>query len=66
MSELMDTKQAAKYLNLKRNTLEVWRVQGSGPPFCKFGRSVRYRRTDLDAFIERNLVDSTSQTNAER
>lgn len=61
MSEFWDTEQAAQYLNLRKNTLEVWRTRGTGPRFCKLGGVVRYRRSDLDAYVEQNLVQSTSQ-----
>ena len=64
--ELLSREQAAQYLGIKRSTLEAWATRGGGPPFCKFGRLVRYRRKDLDAYVERNLVSSTSQTSAER
>jgi excisionase family DNA binding protein len=64
-SQFLDTKQAAQYLNLKKNTLEIWRLRGGGPAFVKFGRAVRYRKQDLDAYVERNLVSSTSQVRAE-
>ena len=61
MTDFLNTKEAAEYLNIKRNTLEVWRIKGGGPNFCKFGRTVRYRKQDLDDFVEQSLVKSTSQ-----
>jgi excisionase family DNA binding protein len=63
--QFLDTKQAAQYLGLKKNTLDVWRLRGGGPIFCKFGRAVRYRKQDLDAFVEKNRVTSTSQVRIE-
>ena len=60
-TDFLDTQQAAEYLNLKKNTLEIWRLRGDGPGFCKFGRAVRYRKQDLDAYIQRCLVKSTSE-----
>lgn len=58
---LHDTPQAAQYLgDLKPETLEAWRCRGGGPRFVKLGRSVRYRESDLDAFIESRLRASTS------
>lgn len=54
--ELLSTAQAASYLGVTPHTLEVWRCVGRyGLPFIKIGRLVRYRKTDLDAFL-------TSQT----
>ena len=59
--EHFDTKAAASYLDVADNTLEKWRVYGTGPRFYKLGRKVRYRRRDLDAWIESRLCSSTSE-----
>jgi excisionase family DNA binding protein len=53
---LLDTKQAAGYLDLSPNTLDRWRYEGKGPHFVKLGRAVRYRVQDLDAFLEAGTV----------
>lgn len=58
---LMDRKQAAKYLNLAPHTLAVWDCTGRydlSP--IKIGRAVRYRRSSLDRFIERNLMNTNN------
>ena len=57
----LDSDQAAEYLGLKRTTLEAWRCRGNGPQFVKLGRLVKYRRADLDAFIEARLRSNTSE-----
>jgi predicted DNA-binding transcriptional regulator AlpA len=48
---------------MKPGTLEVWRVQGKGPRFIKFMKNgaVRYRKSDLDAWIAEHTRASTSQ-----
>lgn len=51
-SRLLDTKQAASYVGLANQTLNERRVKGGGPKFCKIGRAVRYKREDLDAWID--------------
>ncbi|MDR2973555.1 MAG: helix-turn-helix domain-containing protein [Propionibacteriaceae bacterium] len=50
----MDTAETATYLGVPAKTLAVWRVSKPrrGPEFVKIGRHVRYRRDDLDAFID--------------
>lgn len=58
---LFTTKQAAQYLGLKESTLEKWRVIGAGPVFVALNRAVRYRESDLLAFIESRVRTSTSQ-----
>ena len=66
MKHLVSTTEAAEYLGgHKPNTLEGWRVQGSGPRYIKVGRLVRYRVTDLDAYLESQTRNSTSQAAAQ-
>ena len=53
---LLDRKTAAKYLNLSPGTLAVWdctKRYNLNP--IKIGRAVRYRKADLDKFIEQRL-----------
>lgn len=51
--DLLDETQAADYLTLSPGTLSVWRSTGRYKiPFVKVGRRVRYRRADLDAWLE--------------
>jgi predicted DNA-binding transcriptional regulator AlpA len=58
---LLTEKQAAERLQLSVRTLQSWRVRSStGPPFIKAGRSVRYRLSDLDVWLEGRLRLSTS------
>ena len=54
---LLTREQAAAYLGLKPQTLASWVVRHiQGPPFIKVGRSVRYRRTDLDRWLDSQVV----------
>jgi len=54
--KLLDTKEAARYLGLAPETLVNWRcTKQYDLPYCKVGRLVRYRREDLDAFLERRM-----------
>lgn len=51
--QLLDEQAAASYLDLKPGTLSVWRSTGRyAIPFVKIGRNVRYRRADLDVWLE--------------
>ncbi len=58
--QLLNTDQAAERLTVKKCTLEKWRVTGFGPPFVKYGRAVRYRTEDINAFILSSLQNNTS------
>ena len=57
-NELLTEAQAAAYLGLKNpKTLAVWRSKKKYPlTYVKYGRTVRYRRKDLEAFIEAKVV----------
>lgn len=49
----LTTKQTAAYMGISRQRLEIWRCRGGGPPFIKVsGRLIRYRRVDVDAWLE--------------
>lgn len=44
---LVDPTEAAHILGLRRHSLACYRSLGSGPPYYKFGRWIRYARSDL-------------------
>lgn len=49
-------KQAAKYVGISEGALRLWRAEGKGPRYFRAGEKlVRYRRTDLDNWIEERL-----------
>lgn len=60
-SDFIDTAATAEILGIKKGTLEIWRHQGKGPEFCKFGRSVRYFKPALWEYSKKNRRVSTSQ-----
>jgi predicted DNA-binding transcriptional regulator AlpA len=60
--QLLDSIQAAKYLCVSKAFLERDRWAGARIPFIKIGsRAVRYRLSDLNAFIEQQVRHSTSE-----
>ena len=59
--EYLNTKQAAKYLQVSTQWLEIGRVKGYGPKFIKFGRMVRYRRETIDNYLQTREVENTIQ-----
>ena len=63
-SELFTSEQAANYLGVTVKTLAVWRCVGRyNIPFVKVGRLVKYRKSELDAFLACRTV-GTSLTEA--
>ena len=58
---LLTETEAANILGFSIRTLQKWRSQGGGPRFVRVSaRAIRYRRTDLDQWIESRLRLSTS------
>lgn len=52
-ADLLDEHAAATMLDLSPGTLSVWRSTGRyNLPFLKIGRNVRYRRADLQMWLE--------------
>jgi predicted DNA-binding transcriptional regulator AlpA len=57
-----DTPQAAAYTGLAATYLEKLRSVGGGPRFLRYGRrAVRYRKSDLDAWMSQHECFSTSE-----
>lgn len=51
---LLTPPEAAAYLGVTENTLSVWRCVGRyNIQFVKVGRLVKYRKSALDAFLDR-------------
>lgn len=51
---MMSDIQAAEYLGVSKNTLRHWRCEKRGPAYVKNGRTARYSRKDLDAWMAKN------------
>jgi len=57
---LLTTTEAATYLSMSKAFLERDRWAGARIPFIKIGsRAVRYRKIDLDAYINKQIRIST-------
>ncbi len=56
---LLNVKQVAEYLQLKESTIYSWAQDGKIPAI-KIGRTWRFRRSDLDSWLERHLKGEES------
>jgi predicted DNA-binding transcriptional regulator AlpA len=56
--------EAANVLGLAPSTLAKLRLTGNGPVYCKLGRRVVYRRSDLEAWLESRVASDTSDADA--
>lgn len=58
---LLSRKEAAAYLGIAEMTLSIWKSTGRyNLPVVKIGRLVKYKKSDLDAFIERRTTGGKS------
>lgn len=53
---LLGNAEAAAYLGVSPDTLPRWRWAGTGPVFVKVGRTVKYRVSDLEAYLTERAV----------
>lgn len=61
MRPLIHERKLAETLGVKPNTLAKYRVRGFGPKFLKIGNRVAYDPADVEAWIECQKVNSTSE-----
>lgn len=64
MSDMISTKDAAKFLGLQPDTLRVWRYRDKKRqsttylPYVKVGKSVKYKISDLEEYVLKNRQTS--------
>ncbi len=54
--ETLSTAEAAQRINGSEETLRKWRKERRGIPYLRWGRSIRYRTSDVVAWMEANTV----------
>lgn len=57
LDRLLSAQEVAEYLGVPLATIYTWRHRSQGPPGLRVGRHLRYRRRDLDAWIELQLEE---------
>ena len=61
-SNLLDEKDAAARLNISITTLRTWRSTKRYPlNYLKIGRCVRYRPSDIEAFMDSRTISVGSE-----
>lgn len=61
LPDIITPGELAAASGLSLGTLAYWRHAGTGPQYMKLGRLIRYRKTDVIAFLDASLRTSTSQ-----
>jgi len=55
---LLTTRQVSDLTGIAAGTLSNWRAANRGPKHTRLGCSVRYRASDVQAWIDANSVDT--------
>jgi predicted DNA-binding transcriptional regulator AlpA len=59
---VLTSRQTARYLGVSEAVLRLWRSRCEGPRYFRAGEKlIRYRRIDLDLWIESRLSDPRSE-----
>ena len=59
--QLLTQKMISDLIDVSERTLERWRVEGSGPIFCRAGRKPLYRLEDVYDWLAASRRKSTSE-----
>jgi excisionase family DNA binding protein len=54
-SDLLTPSELAEYLKVPVKTIYNWRSGGTGPRGIRVGRHVRFRRTEIEAWLDRQV-----------
>ncbi len=57
-------REAAEYLRSSTSTLAKARMKRQGPDFVRIGRAIRYRQSDLDAWMSASVARHAERPNA--
>jgi len=55
LEPLIDVQQLADHLDVPVKTLYAWRYRREGPPAFRVGRHLRYRRSDIQRWIQQRI-----------
>src|SRR5690242_19298497 len=50
--EMLTAQQVASYFDMSVACVRKWRVRRKGPKFVKIGRSIRYKRGDVESWLD--------------
>lgn len=61
--ELIGVDELASMIGVSASTVRWWKQTGKGPRSAKIGKHVKYRRSDVEAWVE-SLFDGQPKPNA--
>lgn len=57
LEPLLTVQQLAEYLQVPEGTIYKWRYRRTGPPAMKVGIHLRWRKSDVDEWLESLKLD---------
>jgi excisionase family DNA binding protein len=57
---LLTVKETAQYLGTTPGNVYDWVKNGKGPRYVRMGRSIRYRLSDLEKYVDVRVVEPSS------
>jgi predicted DNA-binding transcriptional regulator AlpA len=57
MEKILNEKEVALATRLALPTLRNWRSLGRGPAYLKLGKAIRYRESDVQAYVEKSRIE---------
>ena len=57
LKEWLNPRETSKEFGFSTSTLAKWRMDNLNLPFSKMGKYIRYKRSDIEAFIESNKIE---------
>lgn len=57
MDDLLTSQEIAELLRVSAHTIKRWRWEKTGPPHIVIGGLIRYRRSDVEAYLRENTVE---------
>jgi excisionase family DNA binding protein len=52
VTEFFSTEGLARYLGVPAATVKAWRHKGTGPRGVRVGKYIRYRKTDVERWLD--------------
>jgi len=57
LSKLLSPEQLSELFDLPLGTIYRWNYAKTGPPVLRIGRHVRYRETDVEAWLDEQALE---------
>ena len=64
--EWLSPKEIEEEFGISKNTLSNWRAQKKYLPFVRVGKLIKYKRSDVEAFLAKSIVEVTGASDANR